>query len=200
MKQIDFKRLKVLFNAVNAEFPPILAPDFKVILSYQRYSNIYKYEKQVVKNNSTKGIYICSDNLMLIFKGDNIFKCENGTFISQHYVCDGIIDCPGHEPLDEMGCQYFSDTKTNYSGMCKWLTHPTSKKIICSGFYFQSEDGTCTSHQFNQFTRNINSNKDLASAFIQCADGRIIPKDSVDHLPVYCQQENMDELDLITMI
>ena len=99
-----------------------------------------------------------------------------------------------------MGCQCFSDTKRNYSGMCKWLTHPTSKKIICSGFYFQSEDGTCTSYQFNQFTRNINNNKDLASAFIQCADGRIIPKDSADHLPVDCQQEGMDELNLINMI
>ena len=68
LKQIDFKRLKVLFNAVNAEFPPIFAPDLKFILSYQRYSNIYKYERQVVKNNSTKGVYICSDNLILILK------------------------------------------------------------------------------------------------------------------------------------
>ena len=105
LKEIDLKRLKVLFNAVSIEFPPILSPDFSFILSYQRYSDIYIYEKHVVKNNSAEGIFICSDDLMSIFKGANIFKCGNGTFISQQYVCDGLVDCPGYQSLDEIDCQ-----------------------------------------------------------------------------------------------
>ena len=64
LKEIDLKRLKVLFNAVSIEFPPILSPDFSFILSYQRYSNIYIYEKHIVKNNSAEGIFICLDDLM----------------------------------------------------------------------------------------------------------------------------------------
>ena len=200
IKDIDLKRFKVLFDAISVVFPRILSPDFNFVLSYQRYSNIYKYEKQVVKNNSAEGIYISSEHLMLISKGDNTFKCENGTFISQQYVCDGIANCPGYQPLDEMGCHCHSDTKENYSGKCKWIINPISKTTICSGFYFLSVDGTCTSYQFTAFNSNLRFNKTVGMEFIKCANGKIIHNDLADDLVAHCTPENQDKIHVIKML
>ena len=191
LKENDLKRLKVLFNAVSVEFPPIISPHFRFVLSHQRFSDIYKYEKHVVKNNRSEGIFICSDDLMLIFKGANIFKCKNGTFISQQHLCDGLADCPGYQSLDEIGSQYYIDANRNYSGKCKFLTHPFSRKTICSDFYFPSENGTCTSYHFTPFENNFNKNKD---AFIKCTDVRN------NGLVMNCRQQNMDKINLIKML
>ena len=161
MKEINFMRFKVLFDAINVEFPPILSTDLNYVISYQRYFNTYKYERYKIKNSSVEGIYICSENVMPISKGDNIFMCTNGTYISQQYVCDGFVDCPEYDGLDEMGCKCYQDANGNYSAKCKWLTHPISKKTICSGFYFLSQDGKCTPYQFISFNNNIYEHQDV---------------------------------------
>ena len=103
IKEINFRRFKVLFDAINVEFPPILSPDLNFIILYKRYFNIYKYERHEIKNSYVEGIYISSENVISISKGDNVFMCTNGTYISQQYVCDGFVDCPEYDKLDEMG-------------------------------------------------------------------------------------------------
>ena len=82
-------------------------------------------------------------------KGDHLFRCSLGNYISYIYVCDGNKDCPGDVAFDEVGCN--CNTTLNYTNHCK-LIKSSSKSEEYSDFYFKDYNGMCYLYDFTFVT------------------------------------------------
>ena len=71
------------------------------------------------------------------------FTCHDGTCVLEHYVCDGVTDCPDN--TDELDCDHvctFADG-TNATDMKDCLSSCTSSNCTCSDLYFHCTLGGC---------------------------------------------------------
>ena len=120
------KKYYTLFDAVSVDFPPFFSRDYNYILSYRKYSETYIYDKKNIPNDNTYAIFVTEKRPTDMIKGDNLFKCENNSFISSVYLCDGHSDCPFNSSLDEadLNCNE-STTKSN----CNYFTN--NKMLNC---------------------------------------------------------------------
>ena len=136
---VNIENFQYLFDAVIDIFPPIFSSDLKYVVTYKRYWNTYSYN--VAEQYSKKeGIYICVTYENEYLKGDNLFRCRHGIYISYIFVCNGEDDCPGDVAFDEVGCE--CNATLNYKSQCK-LVKISSERNECSNFYFKDHDGTC---------------------------------------------------------
>ncbi len=125
-KTISF--FEFLFDAISGNFPPIFESDFKSIIAYTRQSNavykeqiqIYSYRKEHINNmDKIAGIFINIRKSVRKHVGGNTFRCQNGSYISITFVCDGENDCQEENPLDETDC--LCNTSA-LSGTEKWTS------------------------------------------------------------------------------
>ena len=134
------KYFQFLFEAISIQFPPVFIEDAKWTVTYEKFANVFNYERDLVHNRSIEayGIYIQRPTIQLI--GTNLFQCNSSLYISIYFVCDGKADCPGEHPTDEMGCH------CNYtqilSSRCKFILNH-KRKQTCSVFYLQTKDNKC---------------------------------------------------------
>ena len=138
-KTISF--FEFLFDAISGNFPPIFESDFKSIIAYTRQSNavykeqvhIYSYRKEHVNNmHKTAGIFINIRKSVRKHVGGNTFRCQNGSYISITFVCDGENDCQEENPLDETDC--LCNTSA-LSGTEKWTSIFHSKLAFSCPHY-----------------------------------------------------------------
>ena len=137
------EKFQFLFDAVSDILPPLFSPDFKDIITYKRHWNTYSYN-YTYSSDYTKeeGMYICVGNKSVEWKGNHVFRCDSGVYISYKLVCDGKYDCPGHISVDEVGCK--CNTTFNYTSQCK-ISLQTKQ---CSDFYFKTMKNTCMLYDF----------------------------------------------------
>ena len=132
------------FRALADIFPPIFSTDLRHMFTYKRYWNTYSF--QFNEQYSVKeGIYICEKDQFEYIKGDHLFRCSLGNFISYIYVCDGYKDCPGDVVSDEVGCN--CNTTLNYTNQCKFIKTSLQSEE-CSDFYFKGHNGLCYLYDF----------------------------------------------------
>ena len=113
--------------------------NLKTKFTDSRYVNTYKFQEHDAESNKTS-LYITSHNLISYFKDVQQFHCDNFTYISYKYICDGHIDCPGTRPVDEEEC-ICNDTDY-YSSKCKYIGKNT-KEITCSKFFVKIRQNHC---------------------------------------------------------
>ena len=186
---------QTLFDAIGAQFPPILSPDFQFVFSYDRYLNIYKYKKQAVNIKEFKGVYICSGEVRRVPIGIKLFKCTDDTHILLDQVCDGKIDCPGEQPSDELECQCEEITNNK----CRWIIKTKTRKL-CSPFYYMSIEGTCQLHQFSKSSKQAKIVPDQEYETFVCDNGNYISSSFVNDLVPDCGPNAEDEFHLLTLL
>ena len=143
---IDIRIFQFLFDAVEVIFPPIFSHNFRQLLTYKRYENIYVYEHYQITGINAKGLIVKSEDLVDMLENKYIYKCQQGSYISYQHMCDGNNDCPGHKIQDELNCTCkFSE---QYTSKCKYLIK-NSNEVICSKFYFQDRNRGCYLYQSN---------------------------------------------------
>ena len=94
LNSIHIDQFQYLFDAVTDIFPPIFSSNLKGMFTYKRYWNTYSFQFNE-QYNEKEGIYICGIDQSDHLKGDHLFRCSLGNYISYIYVCDGNKDCPG---------------------------------------------------------------------------------------------------------
>ncbi len=160
---LNFTEFFHLFNAVAAtRFPPICTFN-KKLMTFTRHVDIYKYELNYISNESTEGLCIVQQTGLYKRKmTGNMFECRYGIYISAQFVCDGISDCPGKTPFDEIICQCHRSTK-----ITKHFQHYiSSRRRVCSPLYSVSNNQECraylstqsqvkTTHQQVTITRHV---------------------------------------------
>ena len=133
----DITMFKYLFEAVSSEFPPILSPHilhkYLYKFTYKRHANIYVYNKEEILADESEGLHLCSAKKKFTSTGDNLFHCQNGSYISYILVCNGVIDCP-FDSSDETftKCTLFSNTQNK-------------QKLFssCDALFYMTRDKTC---------------------------------------------------------
>ena len=116
LNRIHIDEFQFLFDAVTEIFPPIFSSNLEHIFTYKRYWNTYSYQMDE-PSGEMEGIFICEKDKSEDLKGDHIFRCSLGIYISYRYVCDGNKDCPGDVALDEVKCE--CNTTLNHTNQCK---------------------------------------------------------------------------------
>ena len=186
---------QTLFDAIGAQFPPILSPNFQFVFSYDRYLNIYKYKKHAVNIKEFKGVYICSDEVRPVPIGNNLFKCMDGTHILLDQVCDGKIDCPGEQHLDELECQCEEITNNK----CRWIIRTKTRKL-CSPFYYMSIEGNCQLYQFSKSSKQAKIVPAKEYETFVCDNGIHINSSFVNDLVPDCGPNAEDEFHLLALL
>ena len=97
----SIKRYNLLFNAVSSEFPPFFSNNYQYLIFYTKASETLLFKQQVVVHNNMKGLVVSSRKSVKFQVHDNVFECNHNIFISYVFLCDGILDCPGNNLLDE---------------------------------------------------------------------------------------------------
>ena len=129
-----------VFNAVSVTFPLIIVYNSRYMMKFRRYGNVFHYEKIRVNKYLNECLFITTQIPYKLKIRGNLFECKKNVIISIDSLCDGIIDCPGSEPQDEIGCDCLN-TKI-YSSKCKFITSKYETKS-CSYFYLRTKCNEC---------------------------------------------------------
>ncbi len=154
----NLRELQIIFGATDSLFLPMFMKDLNYILSCVKCSMTYKYNKIRVENSESHALFVFTMAPQKVLFGDNVFQCENETFILVLLVCNGYSDCPDSD-LDEEDCE--CNGQQRQRNKCKFISGNSRKR--CSVFYLQSKSQHC---QFVSFVHLENITSDPSKATI----------------------------------
>ncbi len=130
---------ELLMASVNSTDPII----FRFSLTTISHVEI-DYEKGRIEGTGAVHV-VCEIPLSPVSSGclSGHFTCYDGTCILEHYICDGVTDCP--DSTDEVDCDHvctFADGNSA-TGMKDCFLSCTSPDCICSDLYFHCALGGC---------------------------------------------------------
>ena len=163
----DIESFKFLFDAVSATIAPILYSDYKYKVTYQKYAGFYDFRVEKTNENSEGFVVFKLNPVSLMKVGLNTFKCEKNVLISITLLCNGHNDCPGQDPLDEIGCQ--CDSQVANMTQCKSKIKGNGLKI-CS-YFLQTVNNSCHVYEnvykfvSSKFTHDSCTNNKSSSTF-----------------------------------
>ena len=143
--------------------------------------------KQYSWKFNNESLRFCPELPVKIKLGSNLLKCNNNSFVSIAFFCDGIADCSSDNPLDEQDCK----CKRNMATSCTHVT--TYNKRLCSVFTHRSTNGTCQT--FNFFDKLHLPHTET----FQCPDGSNISNILLNDLVADCIIDAADEPILKTL-
>lgn len=191
-----FKYFSNIFRAVSSPFLPLLSQlptatsEVKVFI-YKRVLNKDKYREDRVNISHASGFFVHLAKKIFLHTGGHIFMCENGSYVSFLYVCDGVIDCP-KDMSDEANC-----TCNSYVGNTqpKCAVHSINWHF-CSSLYYMALDGSCYLFTKHRSSLAQTSTKKLFT----CNNGDQIDLSLSDDLVADCGPKAEDEPTLISIL
>ena len=128
---------------------------FEMYYLKEMYPSIRKCTYGTNELESTSSLCIFDETYIqkndLYLQDERLHKCQDHTFILNHYVCDGHTDCLNGS--DEANCphvcSFYSHKNCDIEHyLCQSLLHDCYKKChtdncTCSDLYFQCESGGC---------------------------------------------------------
>ncbi len=126
----DIQKFQYLFDAISSPINMFIH-NLSNFVTVRRFIKKYSYEHHS-SDNTTQGFLIRSAPFLFIRIGSNVFKCASKVHISISSICNGILDCPGKDDSDEVGCNCTEHGQENEK--CKYIS---KAKQICSFFYQQ---------------------------------------------------------------
>ena len=118
--------------------------------------------------------------------GLNTFKCKINVLISIALVCNGHNDCPGQDPLDEIGCQ--CDSQVANMMKCKSKIKGIGPKM-CS-YFLQAVNNSC--HVYENIYNFVNTN----SLYDSCTNEKS-PSTFYNNLRCYLLDETHKKLTFV---
>ncbi len=184
------KRFIYLFPAVSSSaWAPILTPRNKSVL-IEKYPLFPTAIHQKVLFGKRLGFCILEENPILIARTENLFDCEDSTFISALYVCDKPKDCSGERTADEIQCV------CNFTNCC-----PKTWENLCPNYTTMSPVKKIK-HKLVSYPNSPEEPQENCSLpalkTFQCYSNKttekVIPLGLVDDLVVDCHSDGEDEL------
>ena len=150
-----------LVDATQATFPPFLIANktshkYAEQIYFKKYLYILRIKSRPTLLSNAEGHVICqrSEKNSKQVWPNIFFLCNSGGFVSNHLVCDGIIDCPNDNGDEtDVVCDQRFQNKTASS-----TTHHTEFDRMnreCVALYFSSLDGVCYPFFFQHNRTNI---------------------------------------------
>ena len=176
--------------------------DLRYIITYKKYTNIYVYHKNKIREPTVEGLFVDKQNSTIYVRGRNVFKCKNKTIISTTLLCDGKADCQEEYPTDEIGCEC-KDTRI-YSNNCKYIQYENNNRRKCSFLYFTSLNNRCLKYGslfqvHNAYLEMLNDKFKVPKRTFSCNNTLHINDNLVNDLVPDCGLEAQDEFFLKAM-
>ena len=168
------------------QFLLFLYSDYKYKVTYQKYAGFYDFRVEKT-NENFEGFVVSKLNPVSLMKvGLNTFKCKINVLISIALVCNGHNDCPGQDPLDEIG--YQCDSQVANMMKCKSKITGNGPKM-CS-YFLQAVNNSC--HIYENVYNFVNTN----SLYDSCTNEKS-PSTFYNNLRCYLLDETHKKLTFV---
>ncbi len=139
-----------LLNAVDQAISPLLLdtdPENKIvkIFVYNAQTDIMLSlsSQEFVLEQNLQGFYACQGKPAEVQSNENLFSCEDGSYISISSVCNGKPDCAEENAADEAHCNCSQDhLHKEHSTLCMYSSENNTH---CSTHYFMDKHRKCVS-------------------------------------------------------
>ena len=182
------RQFSTVFEATSETLSPLL---FAIIgnntsmykVTYKRFLNTYKVSSKLVSKVSAEGFLVSVTGHAQIAIGGNMLSCENGSYISSKFICDGNADCPSG--IDENNPSCRNKLKKNDVGKdCGYLFYKTLEGKCCKFSSWQND--LQNESGLPEVTKNENR-------MFDCSNGKKIKSELVDDLMADCGPGAEDE-------
>ena len=112
---------------------------------------------------------VCVDSLKQIdrYIGGNIFTCDDKSYVSLKYLCDGKNDCPGVSAADERNCSFVA-SKVSQTFICS-LIHEVNGTKDCD-FFINELQKESTQENISQKMSALNSDLNFT---VRCENSKL---------------------------
>ena len=119
-----------IYNSISiqSEFPLVIVENYsreRYLVRFYKTHSLFKYYENITKYQ--EGFHTCKFSETELIKGNNIFQCLRGGYISFKYVCDGAVDCP--------------NCNSDESYFCMFVRKEAKSK--CSRLFEMNKNGSC---------------------------------------------------------
>ncbi len=134
----DVLAFKMLLTATSGKISPLvyLSTDSIHVITFEKYLNKFEHKIQHIPFK-VDGFEATSQKHLTHLKGDNIFLCSEGNYLSQIYVCCKKINCSLDRKTKQAEC-------TNTSLLTKTNSQKSFQSKFCSFLYFLDRKGHCS--------------------------------------------------------
>ena len=132
----------VILHAVSAPIQPLIIKGYTMTYCRIFYGIEPKF-KPLDAESITSGFIVSKKNLTNTLTIQHLVMCRDRGFVSEAFICDGIADCKGDYPADELNCvcnksESMMDTNTR----CK-IVQVFGRRPMCSVLYNDTISGDC---------------------------------------------------------
>ena len=143
---------------------------------------------------TVRGYAVLQSQARNISQIHHLFECSDRSFIAKVFVCNGIIDCPGEIPSDELNCICESSSNRTRSVICK-IQKVSGGKLVCSLLYNETVSMSCI-----QFAYSLVKYKEEIMKIDLCGKKIFAQEDMRNDLVVDCLPNGEDELVLKSIL
>ena len=191
------RQFYTVFAATSETLSPLL---FAVIgnntflykVTYKRFLTTYKVSSNLVSIVNLEGYLVSITGHAQIAIGGNMLSCENCSYISSKFICDGNADCSSE--IDENNPSCRNKFKKNDVG-----------KDNCASLFYRTLEGKCS--KFSSWQNDLENQSGLTEVtknenrMFDCSNNKKIKIEFVDDLMADCGPgaENESMLSLILL-
>ena len=189
--------LQPLLDAVSSFINPLILSNSNQEVGLMEYCRLFNKSsfKSVDSSETVRGYAVLQSHTRNISTNYHLFECSDGSFIPKVLVCDGIIDCPGEMPSDELNCICEPIDNWTTSILCK-IQKVSGGKSVCSLLYNETGSGSCIQYGYSLVNKHEGQNMEIEF----CGKKFFAQEDIRNDLVVDCLPNGEDEFVLKSIL